>query len=96
MKRFILVAFIVLFSIGLCACKGGGENPVATKEPLKTVMPTQSSASKGAVESEQPAFSEGEAFSMAEDLLKTMTLEEKIGQMFISEGSTLQEIISER
>lgn len=91
MKRFILVAFIVLFSIGLCACKGGGENPVATKEPLKTVMPTQSNASKGAVESEQPAFSEGEAFSMAEDLLKTMTLEEKIGQMFMIHLSQLDD-----
>lgn len=90
MRRFILVAFMVLLGAGLCACKGGGENPeTSTAVPSKTMMPSQKNVSGGAAETERPAISESEAFSMAEDLLKTMTLEEKIGQMFMIHLSQL-------
>lgn len=90
MKRFVLVVFMALLGAGLCACGGGGERPEATVTPSATVAPLEKNASGETVEAtERPSVSEDKAFSMAEDLLKTMTWEEKVGQMFMVHLSQL-------
>lgn len=63
---------MVFLSVLLCACgeKEQPENVPETDKPLATATAT-------------PLLSEDEAFSQAEEMVKGMTLEEKIGQMFL-------------
>lgn len=72
MKQIRWIGFMVVLSMLLCACgeKKQTENVPETDKPAPTATAT-------------PLLSEDEAFSQAEEMVKGMTLEEKIGQMFL-------------
>lgn len=79
MKQLRWIVFLMLMAFGVCACgntqkKDGQVTSDATTQPSETV-------SGGAV-SPTP-ISENDAYVQAEDMLKYMTLEQKIGQMFL-------------
>lgn len=72
MKQIRWIGVMVVLSVLLCACgeKEQPENVPETDKPVATATAT-------------PLLSEDEAFSQAEEMVKGMTLEEKIGQMFL-------------
>lgn len=92
MKRGILLALMVLMGICVCACGKRGQDNAETDKPAETEKQTadtvsgQASGTDGEIQ-----ISHSEAFAMAEGLLKNMTLEEKIGQMFMLHLSQLDE-----
>lgn len=72
MKQLRWMGFMIFVAGLLCAC-GGPDQPEdvpVTDKPVPAVTAT-------------PRLSEDEAFSRAEDMIKDMTLQEKIGQMFL-------------
>lgn len=88
MKRFMITAILLAAGVVLFACqkKPGGQQ--STKEPVAS--PTVEGAATGeAVTTEEPALSGTEAFEQAEELVKGMTLEEKVGQLFVVSLSQL-------
>lgn len=80
MKQLRWMGFTVLLAILLCAC--GAEEE--TRELPVTDKPMASATAT-------PLVSEDEAFSQAEDMVKSMTLQEKIGQMFLVDLLQLDE-----
>lgn len=80
MKQLLWMGFMVLLAGGLCAC-GQRQKPQETSQ-------TDKPAPTAAV---TPLVSSDEAFSAAEDMVKNMTLEEKIGQMFMVDLLQLDE-----
>ncbi|MCH5264725.1 MAG: hypothetical protein J1F02_02420 [Lachnospiraceae bacterium] len=104
MKRFILAVCVVLVCIGGLMIVSGrlsGDKSTVDKQgtaetPAGTVVSTGAGASGDAVmATEQPLISNEEAFSMAEDIIKTMSLEEKVGQMFLVHLSQLDDARTE-
>lgn len=92
MKRLMLIACMVAAVVLLFACgkrNAGGEQPKGTGE-----SPAGSEVSAGAVSGNaavlrQLNLSDGEAFAEAEKIVKDMTLEEKVAQMFLVDLSAL-------
>lgn len=82
MKRAICMAVIVFLGICVCACGKGG--PSVTSEPESTAASVSGQAS-----GEEKDISSDRAFSMAEEIVADMSLEEKIGQMFMVHLSQL-------
>lgn len=87
MKRFMIVVFLLLAGVLLFACGKGTEGQQSTKESV--VNPGKGMTTGGAVTTEAPAPSEIEAFEQAEELVKEMSLEEKVGQLFLVSLSQL-------
>ena len=92
MKRFLLVVCMTVAVLVLFAC-GSGEKgrekwktPEGTKAAVKDKL---QNASDGAASGKQPVVSDNEAFNRAEEIIKNMTLEEKVAQMFLVELSQL-------
>lgn len=91
MKRGILTALMLFAGIGICACGKSGEQ-TGSGIPQQTVLVTAAAVSgQAAGEEDEPVISDSEAFSQAEEIIKGMTLEEKIGQMFMVHLSQLDE-----
>lgn len=85
MKRFVLVICMTVVVFILFACGKGNNDPKPnkTQESKKTgVSGGAGDVSEGAVVP-GPDMSDSEIFSRAEELVKNMTLEEKVGQMFL-------------
>lgn len=85
MKRFVLVICMTVVVFILFACGKGNNDPKPnkTQESKKTgVSGGAGDVSEGAV-APGPDMSDSEIFSRAEELVKNMTLEEKVGQMFL-------------
>lgn len=82
MKRFFCIVVVVLF---VCACSKGGGDPAVTVVPESTAV----SVSGPAGDEEKEGISQDRAFAAAEELLADMSLEEKIGQMFMVHLSQL-------
>lgn len=74
MKRFILI-FLVLLLLMLLACSINKNSSSTVKTPTATIPPVDSKSDDNS--------SAAETKSKAEKLLESMTLEEKIGQLFI-------------
>lgn len=93
MKRGIWNVMLVMLAVCMCACgKSSDKAPAETQAPVATEMPTSDVVSSPAVkEDEQTQISDTEAFKLAEELLAKMTLEEKIGQMFMLHLSELDD-----
>lgn len=72
MKQLRWMGLTVLLTVLLCAC--GAEEE--TRDVPVTDKPAVAATAT-------PLVSEDEAFSQAEDMVKSMTLQEKIGQMFL-------------
>lgn len=83
MKRFILAAFMILTGLVLFACGKREDKQQSTKSPAGTDTSVEQNVSGGAAATERPVISSDEAFREAEELVKSMTLEEKVGQMFL-------------
>jgi beta-N-acetylhexosaminidase len=81
MKRGMIIAIIFLVGIVVCACGKNKAKVLQTDQPSDTMENETKSASGTAADT--PQISSDRAFSMAEELLNQMTLEEKIGQMFM-------------
>lgn len=77
MKQLRWMGLAVCLMLGLCACAFGGqvEETPGKDEPKVTEAVATATAT--------PLISEDDAFSEAEDMVKKMTLEQKIGQMFL-------------
>ena len=73
------VAVLILFA---CGRRKDDPQPTKTQEGTRAGISAAGNASDGAVVP-QPEISEGQAFAKAEELVKNMTLEEKVGQMFL-------------
>lgn len=86
MKRIYLLAAILCVAFLVCACGNKLSKEVqTTKEPKAAV-------SADAIEaSPTPGMSQSDAFAIAEDIVKQMTLKEKIGQMFIVHPSQIDD-----
>lgn len=93
MRRGILVAVMMFTGILVCACGKTQRGSVETDKPLPTAENTAGAVTSGAASEQQEAdeISEDQAFAMAEELLKGMTLGEKIGQMFMVHLSQLDD-----
>ena len=92
MKRFLIVVCMTVVVLVLFACGRGIDDPQATKTPEETKAGAKEepgSASGQAAATEQPVISDNDAFMQAEEIIKNMTLEEKVGQMFLVELSQL-------
>lgn len=92
MKRFQIVVCMTVVVLVLFACGKGTDDPEATRTPEETKAGTKKepgSASGEAATTEQPIISDSDAFNQAEEIIKNMTLEEKVGQMFLVELSQL-------
>ncbi len=88
MKRFLTVVCMTVVVLVLFACGSGTDDPQATKTPEETKAGDKEEpgiASGQASATEQPVISDSEAFNRAEEIIKNMTLEEKVGQMFLVE-----------
>lgn len=85
MKRFVLVVCMTVVVLALFACGKGGEDPQATKKLSDTKAGVNAVPGGVSGQAAAQAVSDDEAFSMAEELIKEMTLEEKIGQMFMTD-----------
>lgn len=85
MKRGIWIAMLMLVMVCISACgKGGTATPLKTDKPVETPVTVSETASGPAVKKDgQTQISETEAFDLAEGILAEMSLEEKIGQMFM-------------
>lgn len=88
MKRGVWIAMLILVTACIGACGRGGTTvtvtPMKTDKPAETAGPVSGTASGPAVtKDERTQISEMKAFDLAEDILADMTLEEKIGQMFM-------------
>lgn len=85
MKRGIWIAMFVLVIVCMAACgKDDTVTPLKTDKPAETTAPAMETVSGPAVQKEdQTQISETEAFDLAEKILADMSLEEKIGQMFL-------------
>lgn len=95
MKRGIWIAIMVWVAVFVCACGRDSTEAIPEQESGRTekqpAPTTEAVSGQAAGESENPVVSADRAFSMAEELLKTMTLEEKIGQMFMLHLSQLDD-----
>lgn len=88
MKRFMIAVVFLMAGIVLFACGKKSEEQQSTKEPA--VSPASKGTATGeAVQTEKPVLSDAEAFEQAEELVKGMTLEEKVGQLFLVSLSQL-------
>lgn len=81
MKRLRWIAFVMLMTFTMFACgktqeKGGQATAEATVQPSEIVSGTAATVSPTSI----PA---SEAYAQAENMLVNMTLEQKIGQMFL-------------
>lgn len=81
MKRFARTFFLLAAGVLFCACGRQESMQHATTAPESAV--TESVSEGGVSATERPDVSENEAFALAEDIIKEMTLEEKVGQMFM-------------
>ncbi len=72
MKQLRWMGIVMFLVWGMCAC-GTSDKPKETPETDKPAVTATAT----------PLISEDEAFSEAEDMVKDMTLEQKIGQMFL-------------
>lgn len=88
MKRFMVAAVFLLAGIVLFACNKKSEEQENTKEPVASPV-SKGTATGEAVQTEKPVLSDTEAFEQAEELVKGMTLEEKVGQLFLVSLSQL-------
>lgn len=90
MKRFVLVVCMTVVVFVLFACGKGKDDPQPTKtqESPKTGIDGTGAVSEGAM-IPGPVISDGQAFTKAEELVKNMTLEEKVGQMLLVELNQL-------
>lgn len=83
MKRLLWMAFLVFLALAVCACgntqKKAGQ---ATATAEATAHPSVT-ASGVAVTASPTPISDNEAYARAEEMLENMTLEQKIGQMFL-------------
>ena len=85
MKRFVLVICMTVAVFILFACGKGNDDP----KPYKTQENKKAGVSGGAADVSGGAaapgtdMSDSEIFTQAEELVKNMTLEEKVGQMFL-------------
>lgn len=75
---------MVLMALGVCACNKSTEkkNEQVKETATSTVQPTDAVSGSSVTETSTPISVE-EAYALAEDMLLNMTLEQKIGQMFI-------------
>lgn len=83
MKRLMLVVLFVLTGALLCACKKDDREETVSATPTVTEEPDKVVSGEAVSPTEKPQYSDTEAFELAEDYVKEMTLEEKIGQMFL-------------
>ena len=74
MKRYQWMGIMLSLVLLLCSC--GTDKEVEKKAGESTSTPS-------ATASVTPLISEDEAFSEAEKIVKTMTIEQKVGQMFL-------------
>ena len=77
MKQLLWMGFMVLFAFGVCAC--GNTQKEENKE---TAKPTATVSDVSETSSPTPISSD-EAYLQAEKMLAGMTLEQKVGQMFL-------------
>lgn len=86
MKQLRWMGLAVCLMWGLCACAFGGqvEKTTGSDKP-------EASETAEVTATATPLISEDDAFSEAEDMVKKMTLEQKIGQMFIVDLLQLDE-----
>ncbi len=92
MKRFLLVVCMTVAVLVLFACGSGQKEREKWKAPDGTKAAAKDepqNASDGAASGKQPVISDNEAFNRAEEIIKNMTLEEKVAQMFLVELSQL-------
>ncbi len=77
----------------VCACGKTQKGSLETNKPLPTAVNTGGAATGDAASEQQDAeeISGEQAFAMAEELLKGMTLKEKVGQMFMVHLSQLDD-----
>lgn len=81
MKRLLWIAFLVLTAFAVCACgETQKQDGQATAET--TVQPSEV-VSGSAVTASPTPITASEAYAQAENMLVNMTLEQKIGQMFL-------------
>lgn len=90
MKRFVLVVCMTVTVLALFACGKRKDDPQATKKLYGTKAGVDAAAGEasGHAVTIEPVSGE-EAFASAEELVKDMTLEEKVGQMFLVDLSQL-------
>lgn len=88
MKRLMIAAFLLMAGIVLFACEKKSEEQQNTKEPVASPL-ADGTATSGAINAKEPVLSGTEAFDQAEELVKGMTLEEKVGQLFLVSLSQL-------
>lgn len=88
MKRFILVIFVIALAVGLMACRETRDRQEATSPPQSPEQTVSAPAAEATLQSD---ITEGQAFSMAEEYLQHMSLEEKTGQLFLVNLTSLTE-----
>ena len=77
MKQLLWMGFVVLFAFGVCACGNTQkEENKETEQPTATVSDVSETSSPTPISSD-------EAYLQAEKMLAGMTLEQKVGQMFL-------------
>ena len=76
MLSLSLIHIWIMLSLVLLLCSCGTDKEVEKKAGESTSIPS-------ATASVTPLISEDEAFSEAEKIVKTMTIEQKVGQMFL-------------
>ena len=92
MRRFLIVSVIMVIGLMLYACgprKAGGSPGEAPKGTDDQGSVSMGGVSGDSIALEQLQMSDTEAFSRAEDIVQSMTREEKIAQMFLVNMSAL-------
>ena len=91
----VLVCIGILVIAGKRLSDGGTAGSGTGMASSGGAVSTGGGVSGGAAVTELPDISDEEAFSMAEDIVKEMTLEEKVGQMFLVHLSQLDDARTE-
>ena len=86
MKKIFMIGLLFISTLFLFAC-GSRKSVGNTKAPVVTKTPEESGKTTVAAVD----VSDTEAFNMAEELVKNMSLEEKVGQMFLVSLSKLDD-----
>lgn len=83
MKRILWMMFLCVLGFSMCAC---GKTEIKQKEQVAEHTEAPIKAVSGSAVTEEPTstpISEQDAYVKAEDMVSNMTLEQKVGQMFL-------------
>lgn len=81
MKRLLWMIFVVLMAFGVCAC--GNTQKKNGQATADTITQTPTVTSGMAVSASPTPIDSDDAYEQAEEMLTNMTLEQKVGQMFL-------------